>query len=152
MIEIKLPSLNERSEDIPLLVSHFIEKFSKEMGKRIIGIDNATMKILLAHDWRGGVRELENVIERAIIFASNETITVADLAEHIKGGNIQEGYPDALKDAIKDFEKEHILKTIRKFDYNKDEAAKALEIGLSSLYRKMDDLGIPTRSGKEEAI
>jgi DNA-binding NtrC family response regulator len=150
VIEIKLPTLNERAEDIPLLTAHFIEKFSKEMGKKIIGVDNETMKILLAHDWRGGVRELENVVERAIIFASQENITVADLAEHIKGRNIQDGYPDALKDAIKDFEKEHLLKTIRKFDYNKEEAAKALEIGLSSLYRKMDDLGIPTRTGKEE--
>ncbi|PKL83891.1 MAG: Fis family transcriptional regulator [Ignavibacteriae bacterium HGW-Ignavibacteriae-3] len=152
VIEVKLPSLNERTEDIPLLVNHFIEKFTKEMGKKIIGIDNETMKILLTHDWRGGVRELENVIERAIIFASKENITIADLADHMRGRNIQGGYPDALKEAIKDFEKEHILKTIRKFDYNKEEAAKALEIGLSSLYRKMDDLGIPTRTSKEDAL
>lgn len=152
VIEIKLPTLNERFEDIPLLVNHFIEKFSKEMGKKIIGIDNETMKILLAHEWRGGVRELENAIERAIIFASTEKISVDDLADHFKEKNIQVGYPDSLKDAVKDFEKEHILKTIRKFDFNKEDAAKALEIGLSSLYRKMDELGIPTRSGKEESV
>ena len=150
VIEIKLPTLNERTEDIPLLVNHFIDKFSKEMGKKIIGVDNETMKVLLSHDWRGGVRELENVIERAMIFASKENITAEDLAEHVRGRSIQEGYPDVLKDAMKDFEKEHILKTIRKFDFNKEEAAKALEIGLSSLYRKMDELGIPTRTVKEE--
>lgn len=150
VIEIKLPTLNERTEDIPLLVNHFISKFSKEMGKKIIGVDNETMKVLLAHDWRGGVRELENVIERAMIFASKENITVMDLADHVRGRSIQGGYPDALKDAMKDFEKEHILKTIRKFDFNKEEASRALEIGLSSLYRKMDELGIPTRTTREE--
>lgn len=150
VIEIKLPTLNERTEDIPLLVNHFIDKYSKEMGKKIMGVDNETMKVLLAHDWRGGVRELENVIERAMIFASKDNITATDLADHVRGRSIQEGYPDALKDAMKDFEKEHILKTIRKFDYNKDEASKALEIGLSSLYRKMDELGIPTRTNKDE--
>ena len=149
VIEIKLPTLNERAEDIPLLVNHFVDKFSKEMGKKIIGVDNETMKVLLVHDWRGGVRELENVIERAMIFASKENITAADLADHVRGRSIQEGYPDVLKDAMKDFEKEHILKTIRKFDYNKEEASKALEIGLSSLYRKMDELGIPTRTTRE---
>lgn len=148
VVEIKLPTLNERKEDIPLLVNHFIDKFSKEMGKKIIGVNNETMKLLLIHDWRGGVRELENVIERAMIFATGEHITIGDLAEQIRGGNMQGNYPDALKDATKDFEKEHILKTIKKYEYNKEEASKALEIGLSSLYRKMDELGIPTKSLK----
>jgi len=149
VVEIKLPTLNERKDDIPLLINHFIEKYCNEMGKKILGVDNETMKVLIYHDWRGGVRELENVIERAIIFAGKEYLTVNDLAEHIKG-NTQLGYPDSLKDALRDFEHEHILKTIRKFDYNKDEAAKALEIGLSSLYRKMDELNIPTKTAKEE--
>ena len=149
VIEIKLPTLNERSEDIPLLINYFIDKFSKEMGKKIIGVDNETMKILLAHDWRGGVRELENVIERAMIFASKDYITIDNLAEHFRGKEVQDNFPDVLKDAIKDFEKDHILKTIKKYNYNKEEAAKALDIGLSSLYRKMDELGIPTRTIKE---
>ncbi|MCF8413989.1 MAG: sigma-54 dependent transcriptional regulator, partial [Melioribacteraceae bacterium] len=73
VVEIKLPSLNERKDDIPFLVSHFIEKYCTEMGKKILGVDNETMKVLIGHDWRGGVRELENVIERAVIFAEGET-------------------------------------------------------------------------------
>jgi DNA-binding NtrC family response regulator len=148
VVEIKLPSLNERKDDIPLLISYFVDKFSKEMGKKILGVNNETMKVLLSHDWRGSVRELENVIERAMIFATTEYITIGDLAEQIRGGNMQSDFPDSLKDATKDFEKEHILKTIKKFEYNKEEAAKALEIGLSSLYRKMDELGIPTKTLK----
>lgn len=150
VVEIQLPSLNDRKEDIPLLINHFIEKYCKEMGKKIIGVDNETMKILLSHDWRGGVRELENVIERAAIFATKEYLTINDLAEHVRSGNFQDGYPDSLKEALRIFERDHILKVIRKFDYNKDEASKALEIGLSSLYRKMDELDIPTKSLKED--
>jgi DNA-binding NtrC family response regulator len=151
VIELKLPTLNERREDIPLLVNHFIEKFCKEMGKKILGADNETMKILLAHDWRGGVRELENVIERAVIFADKDLITPQNLAEYLRTNSTQFGYVDSLKEALKIFERDHITKTIKKYDYNKEEAAKALEIGLSSLYRKMDELEIPTKSAGEDA-
>lgn len=150
VVELKLPSLNERKEDIPLLVTYFLEKYCNKIGRKIIGVNNETMKLLISHDWRGGVRELENVIERAVIFASGDYLTVNDLAESIRGGDIAHGYPDSLKVALRNFEHEHILKTIKKFEYNKEEAAKALEIGLSSLYRKMDELGIPTKSPKEE--
>lgn len=146
VVEIKLPTLNERRDDIPLLVNHFINKFCKEMGKKIIGVDNETMKILLSHEWRGGVRELENVIERAVIFASKEIITKDNLADYLNINSASNFYGDSLKDALRNFEKDHITKTIKKYNYNKDEAAKALEIGLSSLYRKMDELGIPTKN------
>ncbi len=146
VVEIKLPSLNERKDDIPLLVNHFIEKYCNEMGKKVLGVDTETMKVLMAHDWQGGVRELENVVERAVIFASGDVITVDNLAEHIRGDAPPHGYPDSLKEAIRGFEREHILQVIKKFEYNKEEAAKALNIGLSSLYRKMEELDIPTKS------
>jgi len=148
VVEIKLPSLNERKDDIPLLINHFVEKYCNEMGKKVLGVDNETMKILMSHDWQGGVRELENVVERAIIFSTNDVITVDNLAEHIRGESISHTYPDSLKDAIAGFEREHILNVIKKFEYNKEEAAKALKIGLSSLYRKMEELNIPTKSPK----
>lgn len=150
VVEIKLPTLNERRDDIPLLVNHFIEKFCKEMGKKILGVDNDTMKILLSHEWRGGVRELENVIERAVIFASREMITPSSLADYLKTNAAQTGDIDSLKEALRIFEKDHITKTIKKYEFNKEEAAKALDIGLSSLYRKMDELGIPTKTAGEE--
>lgn len=151
VVEIKLPSLNERKEDIPLLVNHFMEKYCNEMGKKILGVDNETMKILMGHDWRGGVRELENVIERAVIFAENEKIIPADLADNVRGSQAFAGFPESLKDAMRDFEKEHILKIVKKYDYNKEETAGALNIGLSSLYRKMEELGIPTKTNKDSS-
>ncbi|MEW6652333.1 MAG: sigma-54 dependent transcriptional regulator [Bacteroidota bacterium] len=151
VVEIKLPTLNERKEDIPLLVSHFIDKFCKEMGKKILGVDNDTMKILLLHEWRGGVRELENVIERAVIFACREIITPANLADYLKANTLHAGDTETLKEALRIFEKEHITKIIKKYEFNKEEAAKALEIGLSSLYRKMDELGIPTKTTSDDS-
>ena len=146
VVEIKLPTLNERKDDIPLLANHFVEKYCNEMGKKVLGVDNKTMKILMSHDWRGGVRELENIIERAVIFSKGNIITPDDLTDYVKGKEESHDYPDSLKEALKTFEKEHILKIIRRFDYNKEEAAKVLQIGLSSLYRKMEELGIPTKS------
>jgi transcriptional regulator with PAS, ATPase and Fis domain len=97
------------------------------------------------------VRELENVIERAVIFASKEIITKENLADYLNINVLSGGYEDSLKDALRNFERDHILKIIKKYNYNKEEAAKALEIGLSSLYRKMDELGIPTKQLGEES-
>lgn len=149
VVEINLPPLNERKEDIPLLVNHFIEHYSKEMGKKIIGINNDALRLLMMHNWRGGVRELENVIERAVIFARDSYISINEMSDNLKGNEASMDFPDSLKDALRKFEKDHILKIIKKLDFNKDEAAKALNIGLSSLYRKMEELGIPTKSTKD---
>lgn len=146
VVEIKLPSLNERKEDIPILVNHFIEKFCYEMGKPNLRIDNETIRILINHNWRGGVRELENVIERAVIFATGMVITPENLADYLICESNENLYPEVLKEAVKTFEKEHIIKTVKKYNYDKEAAAKALNIGLSSLYRKMEELDIPTKS------
>ncbi len=145
VVEIKLPPLNKRKEDIPLLVNHFIEKYCNEMGKKILTLDNEAMRALLNYDWKGGVRELENVIERAVIFASGDVITLEDLSDNLQPYAQTGNYPDSLKDAVKNFERNHILHILRKFDFDKDKTAKALNIGLSSLYRKMDELNIPMK-------
>ena len=149
VVEIKLPSLNERREDIPLLVNHFVEKYCNEMGKPVLGVNNESMKKLINYDWRGGVRELENIIERAIIFSSGNFIEISDLGDNVNSSVNLSNVPESLKDATMNFEKEHIKRIIKKYDNNKDEAAKALDIGLSSLYRKMELMGIPTRPTNE---
>jgi transcriptional regulator with PAS, ATPase and Fis domain len=146
VVEIKLPSLNERKEDIPVLINHFIEKYCKEMNKKILGVNNDAMRALMSHDWQGGVRELENIIERAIIFANTDVIELENLSDYVKGNTGDYVYPDSLKEATKSFEREHIIKTMKKFNNYKEETAHALDIGLSSLYRKMEELNIPTKS------
>ncbi len=150
VIEISLPSLNERRDDIPLLVNYFVAKYCNEMGKKILGVDNEAMKALINHNWRGGVRELENIIERAVIFSFNDIIKMENLSDYIKNNVSNYGFPVSLKEAVKNFEREHIINVIKNNNYNKEETAKALEIGLSSLYRKMEELKIPTKFSEND--
>ena len=150
VIEIALPSLNERRDDIPLLVNFFVEKYCNQMGKKILGVDNDAMRALINHNWRGGVRELENIIERAVIFAPENVIKVEDLSDYIKENISKYGFPVSLKEAVKNFEREHIINVIKNNNYNKEETAKSLEIGLSSLYRKMEELNIPTKFSEHD--
>ena len=149
VVEIKLPSLNERKEDIPLLVNHFVEKYCNEMGKPILGVNNEAMRKLISYDWRGGVRELENIIERAVIFAKGDKICIDDLTENVIGSDENSEMPEALKEAVQAFERKHILNIIKKYNNDKEAVSSALNIGLSSLYRKMELLGIPTRLHSE---
>jgi two-component system response regulator PilR (NtrC family) len=142
VVEIKLPSLNERREDIPLLIEHFIKKYNETLNRKIKSADNDTIRTLMSYQWKGGIRELENVIERAIILCDDEYITLEDLPANISGVEIDDPQSDKLKSAVAEFEKKHIKRILKRTEYNKDETAKILEIGLSSLYRKMDELKI----------
>ncbi|NOX64356.1 MAG: sigma-54-dependent Fis family transcriptional regulator [Chlorobi bacterium] len=150
VIEIQLPSLKERKEDIPLLVNHFLSKYCNEMAKKILRVDSEAMKALMNYEWRGGVRELENVIERAVIFATDDTINISNLADYVRSDYSAQTLPESLKDATRNFEREHIASVIKNHNYNKDEAAKALSIGLSSLYRKIEELEITTKPNDDQ--
>ena len=142
VVEIKLPSLNERREDIPLLVKHFIDKYNSELKRNIKNADNETMRILLNYSWKGGIRELENVIERALILCEGEFITKQDLPPNMTDIDYDADIPDRMKDAVAAFEKKHIVSILKRMENNKEEVAKILDISLSSLYRKMDELNI----------
>jgi len=142
VVGIHLPPLRERKEDIPLLVEHFIKKYNVEMGKQCVGISDDVMRLLMSYEWKGNIREMQNVIERAMIFAEDEVIKASDIG--LIGSKVvalsEEN--ENLQAAIKAYEKEHICKVLNKHDWNKVEAARALKVGLSSLYRKIDELGI----------
>jgi len=142
VVEIKLPSLNERREDIPLLVHHFIKKYNKELNRNILGTDNETMRILMNYSYKGGIRELENVIERALILCEGDYITKQDLPPNMIGQDYDSHMPDRLKDAVAAFERKHIINMLQRTNNDKEKAAKLLDISLSSLYRKMDELNI----------
>ena len=141
VVSLQLPPLRQRREDIPLLVHHFLEKYTREMNRRINGVTNGAMRALLNHTWRGNVRELENVIERAVIFAEGREVAVEDLPFALEG--ITDDIGEDLKAAMKQFERQHILFSLRRHNYDKSETAKYLSIGVSSLYRKLDELEIP---------
>ncbi len=147
VVKLLLPPLRHRKEDIPLLVSHFVDKYTRALNKQILGITNGAMRAILGHEWRGNVRELENVIERAVIFAEGRQISIEDMPFNTQG--IADDTGEELKEALRQFERQHILGSLRRHNYDKAETAKQLDIGMSSLYRKMDELSIPKNVGEQ---
>ena len=144
VIEIRLPSLAERKDDIPLLVTHFVHKYCTMMSKPIQGVDNETMRILMHYEWKGEIRELENAIERAIIFCETDTITPKVLPPNMNTHyhpDDQE-HPENLKDAMNIYERRHINEELAKHNYDKELTAQALGISVSSLYRKIYELSL----------
>ncbi len=156
VVHIHVPPLRERKEDIPALVRHLVSRYNRELGKKIQSVDNATMKLLLGHDWKGNVRELKNAIERSMIFCDRDTIGLDDLPAEIHGSkSISEMMnPGDLKQSVKEFEKISILSVLEEVGYDKRHAASLLGLSKSSLYRKMEELGIelsPDESREQDA-
>ncbi len=142
VVELAVPPLRERREDIPLLASHFVQKYARELTRDVRGISREALRLLVGHDWRGNIRELSNAIERAVIFASGQEIQPEDLpASFAQVTPRDPDYPAELDAATREFERAHILKAIEQCGGNKRMAAKRLGIGATSLYRK---LGEPT--------
>jgi len=148
IVEISLPSLTERVDDIPILVQHFVTKYSREMRKEIHGVDTDVMKCLVGHSWKGEIRELENIIERAVIFAEGTIVTKKELPAFFDQRTDAVYSFDArrsMKEAVDDFERQYISHVLRTNQYNKELTAKALKISLSSLYRKLEELNVPSQ-------
>ncbi|MBK7632794.1 MAG: sigma-54-dependent Fis family transcriptional regulator [Ignavibacteriales bacterium] len=144
VVDIHLPSLKEREEDIPLLADHFLDKYRKELNKNIKGIDSEAMRAILNHEWKGEIRELENIIERAVIFCKGEMITLQELPQTFKPKNdeIDFSFSGSLDDSVRKFERDFIIRALENNDNNKEKTADALRVGLSTLYRKLKELDI----------
>jgi len=143
VFEIHVPPLSERREDIPPLIDHFIHLHNEEMNCHYKGADNTTLKILMSLPWRGNVRQLDNVIEHAMILGDGEWIHPTHLPSdllHQSDGAIASG--DSLRDAIRAYEKAHISNVLSHAGHDKKDTAKRPGIALSSLYRKLEELGI----------
>jgi len=140
VVNLHIPPLRARKEDIPPLIHHFLEKHTREMNKTITGVTNGAMRAMLNYDWRGNVRELENVIERAVIFADGGELGVENLPF---AAGVEEEVGEELKDAIRLSERQHIINSLRRHGYDKNVTAQKLGIGVSSLYRKLDEMNIP---------
>lgn len=142
VFEIELPTLKERKEDIPALVEYFIKKFNREMKKKYLGVSSETIQALLNYDWPGNIRELRNVIERAMILCENRTITLNGLPSQLRGNASEYTNSKNLKSSLNFFEKAYITKILKESKWNKEETARILEINASTLYRKITELGI----------
>ena len=147
VITIEIPPLRERREDIPLLVQHFVEKYTKLTGKRRLkGITPEALDLLHGRDWPGNVRELENVIERAVVLATGDLIHEADLPPAEGKEQPPETIPFRVGQALADLEREAIQRTLRAVGGDKDAAAKILGIGVATLYRRLKEM----EEGREE--
>jgi len=141
VVGLPIPPLRERREDIPLLTEHLIKRHNLEMKKTYRGVDNATMRHFMSLPWKGNVRELDNVLERAMILGNGEWITAADLP-YQNSSTEEKALEDSLNKALEVYERIHIERIFKKTDGNKKRAAELLGLSLSTLYRKLEKLGI----------
>jgi DNA-binding NtrC family response regulator len=161
VINLALPPLRERKEDIPLLVNHFFERYCKENekfltndGRSMLSFEPDAMQILMEHNWPGNVRELENVVERAVVLATSPSVPAHVLPDHLQQasgmtvGRDHNGSlaPNAsLFEIVADFERRMIIESLESVNYSQTEAAEALRIPLSTLNQKIKRLNIEIR-------
>jgi two-component system NtrC family response regulator len=142
VISIQLPPLRERREDIPLLVDYFLKKYAKENQKTITDISQEARHLLFRHPYPGNVRELENLIERAVVLCRGDLITTEDLPFHLREGRPEEPKGvhqkgKGLTDSLEEIEKELILKALQQHQGVQTKAAESLGISERVLRYKM---------------
>jgi DNA-binding NtrC family response regulator len=137
-IEIRLPPLRDRREDIPLLAAHFLHQHASHYRKPINGFDENSVKALLSHSWPGNVRELDHAVERAVLMAQGDVIRVADMG--LRSG--REGPPRLEDMSLEDVEALLIKKALARFNGNVSHAANALGLSRSALYRRLQRYGL----------
>lgn len=147
VIEIQLPRLKERFEDIPILINHFLKEFANKNGRVIKAIDIEATKILLNYDWPGNIRELMNVVEHMVVISDTEKIYKSSIPNYIlladKNTNLSlDNYPLDLNLAIKSLEQETIKRALSIAKNNKSKASKLLNIPRATLYHKIQEYNI----------
>ena len=141
VIDIEMPPLRERKEDIPILVQHFIHKFSKELKKAVSSVSEDALKILLNYSWPGNVRELENIIQRAITLSQHEVILPDDLPASIIQKTDEKLFEKAMEEkfTLDQLEKEYVKRVLIETGGNKSKAAERLGLDRKTLYRKLEE-------------
>jgi two-component system response regulator HydG len=147
-IQIRIPPLSERTEDIPLLVQFFLKKYNEAYAKKIPGLSRRAQAVLLHHPWPGNVRELENVISSACITATGDFIDLGDLPEHMQQQASRAGSGDEWQPlSLEEVRKIHIQRVLEMCQGNRLRAAHILGIGRTSLYRYLKRDGVAERLG-----
>ncbi|MGD2028768.1 MAG: sigma-54 dependent transcriptional regulator [Desulfobacterales bacterium] len=145
VVTLRIPRLCERKDDIPMLVSHFIEKYSRPFEKKIRGISSDTLEILMHYNYPGNVRELENIIQRSVALAETEVIRIGDLPQDLQKLEFNTFEGEGLL-ALEEVEKHHIAKVLNKTGYNKNLSSKILNLPRTTLWRKMKKYGLPDKN------
>ena len=136
VVHVALPSLRQRREDIPLLVDHFIRRLNVKLDRRLQGIEPEALRLLESHDWKGNVRELEHVLEGAMILGDGDLLGTGHLAEELAAAS-RGSSPTDLREAVRLFARRHVQDVLARTEFNKRDAARLLGISLASLYRKL---------------
>jgi PAS domain S-box-containing protein len=144
VVKLVLPPLKERKEDIPLLVEHFIRKFARLTGKDIHGLSPELMSVLMAHDFPGNIRELENIIEYATVVCKNGLLSAEHLPDHLKKSKdaATQPHPNEKKTSLEDVEKGYICEVLSRNHWNRSATAAEMGIHPTTLWRKMKRLKI----------
>ncbi|MEO7217821.1 MAG: sigma-54 dependent transcriptional regulator [Gemmatimonadaceae bacterium] len=138
-IELRLPPLRERREDIAPLAAHFLQRQSARYGKQLGGFDQAAMQALMDHSWPGNIRELEHAVERAVLLANGDVVRAPDLALTERGTSTAQHLEEVT---LNEAERTLIQKALARYDGNVSNAAKALGLSRSALYRRMSAHGL----------
>ncbi len=146
-VNVALPALRERPEDIPVLVDHFLKEAADEIGSRVHGITEPALQILMAYDWPGNIRQLKNAVRTMVVMCDREKLDVRDLPPEILQrrqlpGESKEAAADLAGVSLTDLEKKAILDTLARTAGNREQAAKILGIGERTLYRKIKEYGL----------
>ena len=169
VVPIALPPLRERKEDIPLLVQHFVEKYDRRLGKKVERVDDDAMQVLLRYPWPGNIRELENLVERSVLFADGPVIGAAQLPDSLREkvpgmpvpiaaigplGAITAPSGASMKEIVRqaqaELERELITRALEETGGNVTRAAKRLQISRKSLQVKMKELGLRGSEERED--
>jgi len=141
VVSLRLPRLCERKDDIPMLVSYFIEKYSRPFEKKIRGMSSDALEILMHYNFPGNVRELENIIQRSVALAESDVIRISDLPRDLQKLEFNSFEGEGLQ-ALEEMEKHHIAKVLDKTGYNKNLSSKILNLPRTTLWRKMKKYGL----------
>jgi len=165
VVGIRLPALRERATDIPLLIEHFLDKFNERLKKSVIGVEPEAMDLLIAYSWPGNIRELENVVERAVLFSDAPKLRVQDLPPELRSGapsvspvpmaeadlqaalSSEGGMKEHVKVAMSRLERELVSRALLQTGGNVTHAARLLKISRKGLQLKMKELGLREGAG-----
>jgi DNA-binding NtrC family response regulator len=152
-IKIRVPPLRERLDDVPLIATHFLQRFNKQYGRNIIGLSQDTVSHLLRYNWPGNIRELESVIERAVVFCTCDQLLPECLPEEFQRRRFNNSsfvIPPLIP--LRDIEREAILQTLERTSGNVRRSAQILRCPRPTFYRKLKKLGIKVdRDGEKSA-
>lgn len=159
VVPIKLPPLRERKEDIPLLAKHFLAKYARLLNKDVTIMPQEVLNEMMAYDWPGNVRQLENLIERAIIMAKGNTITHIDLSDDLRRRKIEPPgqlavhlpFKEAKERVVKEYERDYFINLLGRCRGNITQSAKISQLDMKTLRRKMKEYGLKKKDFKDWA-